>query len=352
MTDWSNLVDLEQRTVSPRVFTDPEVYQAEQERVFGRCWLYVAHATQIPHPGDFVTSYMGEEPVIVCRDGEDRVHVFVNSCRHRGSRVCQLDAGNTRTFTCPYHGWTYDMQGRLVGVPQFQEAYYSELKRDEWGLLEVPRVDLYRGMIFASFAETDEGLEAYLGELTWYLDMLLNRTTGGWTVLPGTHKWVLGGNWKLAAEQFSGDNYHVGAGHASMVQLGLIPADKTSGDEPWVRDFEVQTQQGHGWINLAIPDPPDITQALAGYQAQLQAEASRRLSPAQSKLLGCIYVGTIFPNFSLISFSGFLSFRVWIPRGPGRMEVWSWGLAERDAPPEVVEQPTTSLDRSSTWMAD
>ena len=110
--------------------------------MFGRCWLYVAHATQIPHPGDFVTSYMGEEPVIVCRDGEDRVHVFVNSCRHRGSRACRLDAGNTRMFTCPYHGWTYDMQGRLVGVPQFQEAYYGELKRDEWGLLEVPRVDL------------------------------------------------------------------------------------------------------------------------------------------------------------------------------------------------------------------
>ncbi len=144
MTDWSNLVDLEQRTVSPRVFTDPEVYQAEQERVFGRCWLYVTYATQIYHPGDFVTSYMGEEPVIVCRHGEGRVHVFVNSCQHRGSRVCRLDAGNTRTFTCPYHGWTYDMQGRLVGVPQFQEAYYGELKRDEWGLLEVPRVDLYR----------------------------------------------------------------------------------------------------------------------------------------------------------------------------------------------------------------
>jgi phenylpropionate dioxygenase-like ring-hydroxylating dioxygenase large terminal subunit len=104
----AELVDLERRTVSPRVFTDPEVYRAEQERIFARCWLYVAHESQIPQPGDFVTNYMGEEPVIVCRDADGRVRVFLNSCRHRGMRVCRMDAGNTRMFHCPYHGWTYN----------------------------------------------------------------------------------------------------------------------------------------------------------------------------------------------------------------------------------------------------
>ena len=335
MADWDELVDLEHRTVSPRVFTDPDVYRAEQERIFARCWLYVAHETQIPQPGDFITNYMGEEPVVVCRDGEGRVRVFVNSCRHRGMRVCRADEGNTRVFQCPYHGWTYDVQGRLVGVPEYQEAYHGELRREQWGLLEVPRVESYRGLIFASFAEEGESLDAYLSEMKWYLDVLLNRTAAGWVALPGVHKWSLKGNWKLAAEQFAGDNYHVMAGHESMVRLGLLDTE-TFMSQPWVRDFEVKTEKGHGWLNLTMADPPGIAETVGAYQAQVQAEARQRLSPAQSDLVGCIYVGTVFPNFSLLSFVGFLTVRLWHPRGPDRMEVWSWGLVEREAPPAVV----------------
>jgi len=337
MAGWAELVDLEQRTVSPRVFTDPDVYRAEQERLFARCWLYVAHESQIPRPGDFVTNYMGEEPVIVSRDAGGQVRVLVNSCRHRGMRVCRIDAGNTRTFQCPYHGWTYDVRGRLVGVPQYQEAYHGELKREEWGLLEVPRVDSYRGLIFASFDPEAESLDAYLGEMKWYLDVTLNRTAAGWVALPGVHKWTLRGNWKFAAEQFSGDNYHVMSGHDSMARLGLFPAGKTSGDEPWTRDFEARTDKGHGWINLAIPDPPEVAEILGPHQARVRAEAGQRLQPAQSALIGCTHVGTIFPHCSIISFAGFLSVRLWQPRGPRQMEVWSWGFIERDAPPAVVE---------------
>ena len=122
MTDWSHLIDLEKCTVSLRVFVDEEVYRDEQERVFGRCWLYLAHESQLPNPGDFVTHYMGEESVLVCRTASGKSRVCLNSCRHRGARMCRLDAGNAKAFTCPYHGWTYDNQGRLIGVPQFKEA--------------------------------------------------------------------------------------------------------------------------------------------------------------------------------------------------------------------------------------
>ncbi len=330
------LVDLEHKTVSPLVFTDPQVYRAEQERVFGRCWLYVAHESQLPQVGSFLTNSMGEEPVLVCRDGEGRVRVFVNSCRHRGARVCRVDEGRAQRFECPNHGWTYDLAGRLIGVPRYQEAYYGELRREEWGLLEVPRVSLYRGLVFASFSEEGESLEDYLGEIRWYLDLLLNRTAGGWEVLPGAHRWALKGNWKLAAEQFGGDNYHVSSTHGSMVRLGLVD-EKTFMGEPWVRDFEVKTDKGHGWINLTMAHPPEMERVLGAYQTRVREEARGRLSPAQSALVGTIHVGTIFPNFSLLSFSGFLTFRLWQPRGPKRMEVWSWGLVEKGAPSEVVE---------------
>jgi len=223
----------------------------------------------------------------------------------------------------------------LVGVPQYQEAYYGELKREEWGLLEVPRVESYRGLIFASFAEEGETLDTYLGGMKWYLDIVLNRTAAGWAMLPGVHKWSLKGNWKLAAEQFAGDNYHVMAGHESMVRLGLID-QRTFVGQPWTRDFEARLEKGHGWITLTMADSPAVAEVSGAYQAQVQAEARRRLSPAQSDLVGCIYVGTVFPNFSLLSFAGFVTVRLWRPRGPKRMEVWSWGLVEPEAPPAVV----------------
>jgi len=336
MTNWAELVNLERQTVSPRVFVDPEVYRDEQERIFGHCWLYVVHESQLPKPGDFLTHYMGEEPVIVWRDTEGQIRVFVNSCRHRGARLCRLDRGNARTFQCPYHGWTYDTRGKLVGVPQLREAYYGELKREEWGLIEVPRVESFRGLIFACFDEQAESLDTYLGDMKWYLDLILNKTAGGMVALPGLHRWSLGGNWKLAAEQFAGDNYHTGAAHESMVKLGLGPRDNYQGKNPWISDFEVRLDHGHGWINFNI-ELGGVPEALARHLNQMKVEARTRLTPAQSELVGCTQVGTIFPNFSILTFLGFLTVRVWHPRGPRKMEVYSWDLIEREAPPEVVE---------------
>ncbi len=334
-SDPATLIDLADRTVSPKIFADPEIYRAEQERIFGRCWLYVAHDSQVPNPGDFVTSFMGEEPVIVCRDLDGRVHVFLNSCRHRGMQVCRFEQGNARSFQCPYHGWTYDMTGRLVGVPDFRKAYYEELDRSKWGLLEVPRSAAYRGLIFASFEERAPSLEDYLGGFRWYLDMVLDRSASGMMTLPGVHKWTLATNWKFGAEQFSGDNYHTMWAHQSAVRVGL--AEQFGGAEPWQRDFESATDEGHGWINLTFDDPPELNEVLGPYLARLREEAAKRLSPMQVRQIGCVHVGTVFPNFSLLSFLGFLSIRAWHPRGPDRVDVWSWSLVQRDAPQAVLE---------------
>ncbi len=84
---------------------------------------------------------MGEEPVLVTRDAHGQIRAFLNTCRHRGMRVCRADWGHTAAFTCPYHGWTYDTAGALTGVPKFQEGYYGELDKSAWGLLPVAHVD-------------------------------------------------------------------------------------------------------------------------------------------------------------------------------------------------------------------
>jgi len=141
------LVDLKAGTISREIFVSEAIYREELERVFARAWLFVGHESQIPEPGDYVVSGMGEESVILCRDRRGEIHVFLNSCRHRGMKVCRYDEGTTTVFTCPYHGWSYGTDGKLVGVPFFREAYHSTLDRSQWGLVEVAQLCRYKGTV-------------------------------------------------------------------------------------------------------------------------------------------------------------------------------------------------------------
>src|SRR5260370_27321771 len=123
----TGMVDMAAGRISREIFVNEEDEREEVEGLFARAWLVVGHESQIPKPGDFFVSGMGEESVILCRDRAGKVHVFLISCRHRGMKVCRYDEGSTPVFTCPYHGWSYSTDGKLVGVPYFREAYHENL---------------------------------------------------------------------------------------------------------------------------------------------------------------------------------------------------------------------------------
>ena len=321
--------------VSREIFCDEEIYLEESKQIFRRCWLYLGHESQVASPRDFFTSYMGEEPIIVTRDSEMKIHAFLNTCRHRGMRVCRADEGRSVAFTCTYHGWTYMNDGSLVGVPRFAEAYHEALNKADWGLVPVAQVDSYKGLIFGTFDPTAPPLRDYLGKMAWYLDCILDRREGGTEAIPGAHKWVVPANWKVGSDNLSGDLYHTGFTHNSQAQV-FLPIRSRGGPET----LQVMPEVGHGLVALLTEDTdawldslPTQNPAVVAYYRSTMPEAEARLGPVRARMN--FIAGNVFPNFGWIP--GVLTIRVMHPRGPTKMEEWSWCITDKDAPIEVKD---------------
>ncbi len=163
-----DLINGEGSAIHRRLFVDPDLYRLEQQRIFGSCWLYVGHESQLLNNGDFLTTTMGEDPVFVTRDRTGRLRAFLNSCSHRGAMVCRTDGGNSKLFKCPYHGWTFNNEGQLAAVPRQGPAYGDGFDRSRHGLREVGQLDTYQGLIIATWNAQAPSLPDYLGEMKYY----------------------------------------------------------------------------------------------------------------------------------------------------------------------------------------
>ena len=184
--------------VHRRVYTDPAIFALERERLFARAWLYVGHDSQVPKSGDFVASRLDGDPVLLTRHKDGTLHVLRNRCAHRGAKVCLHDSGNTARFQCPYHGWTYDTDGALLGVSSkslFPEDYAFT------GLTAVPRAAVYRGFVFASQAASGPSIEDWLRGIRSAIDNMVDRAPDGeLEIIPGVQKHLFRANWKMQIE--------------------------------------------------------------------------------------------------------------------------------------------------------
>jgi phenylpropionate dioxygenase-like ring-hydroxylating dioxygenase large terminal subunit len=324
------------------IYNDAEVFRLEMERIFARNWVFVAHESEIPRKGDYVSRPIGQDPFIIVRGEDGKIRALFDSCRHRGARICPSDQGNAQTFFCPYHGWSYTTAGALEAVPAKTTAY-QHLNLADWGLLQAPRVEIYRGLVFAALTEDVPALTDYLGDYRWYLDTHLALTEGGLEVVGTPHRWHIDADWKSGAENFSGDSYHTQTLHQSIMRIGLAPK-AAAGASGGVNDIHVTECSGHA-TSIRRTDPG--TSHFWGYPKDVAALFRQgELSAAQFELAqrSVVHTGTVFPNLSLIHIGGtdsadkpnsaYFSLRQWQPRAPGQLEAWSWVLVPKDASAE------------------
>jgi phenylpropionate dioxygenase-like ring-hydroxylating dioxygenase large terminal subunit len=291
--------------VAPSLYNDPTLFEAELERIFYKTWIWVAHESELRNPGDFRTTTIGRQPVIVVRDTAGTVRVLENRCRHRGATVCEQHQGNARGFTCPYHSWSYTLEGKLRALP-YREGYDGVVEKGELPLRNL-RVGIYHGLIFASFNQEVEPLEDFLGGAKPWIDLFMKQGAGFPIKANGEHKFKFKGNWKIQLENTT-DLYHFPVVHKSWLRtideatVAMITRFMTSEDA-----FCRSLGNGHS-LAVLVPDIVDLDKddgaPIPERFEALAASLAQQYPPAQVRrivrsLTGVGFNLNLFPNLAL-----------------------------------------------------
>lgn len=387
-TTVESLVDLQMREVKLRALSDPEIYEIEQRKVFGKVWLLLGHESEIPNAGDYVQRHMGDDSVIVARDRAGQIHVNLNVCPHRGMKITTHEAGNAQVHTCIYHGWAFTNSGDFLGAPVAEECMHGKMLSKEQLGLQKARVQLYGGLIWATWNIDGPSLEEFLGDTKWYYDMLYTRSNKGLEVAGPPQRFIVRGNWKTAGEQSAADGYHTLTLHRWLGEgAGAYQSEeaKKAGEElaKEMLGAEVSSPHGHALrcIDLARKikkltgkDPAELTveeKLLAlpppGMTADMVSQLKENLTAEQIQVMSWMppQVGGMFPNiiFEFLYIPqpdggvvGSLALHTYVPKGPDKLEFTNWIFVERDTPPELkkqmIEQSVRLLGTSGMVEAD
>jgi nitrite reductase/ring-hydroxylating ferredoxin subunit len=325
--------------VAGRIYSDPAIFEEEMIRIFEHTWIWVAHDSELPKPGTFKSTFVGRQPVIVTRDRKGAIHTLINRCRHRGASVCERRAGEANGFTCPYHAWSYGLDGQLRGVP-YPDGYEGVVEKRDITLKRL-RTEAYGGMIFATLDDSIEPLEEFLGDARLWIDRFMKQGGGYPIKVLGTHRFKFRGNWKIQLENTT-DGYHFPIVHRSwMASIDAETADMMS----FMNDPTCVTHDlgnGHAVMQM-VPAHSDLedddgSEPLQPRFASLVAELKDKgLNDAAIRKLVRAMHGTgfnlnLFPNVSLsISF-----FRVLRPIAVDQTAIEHVALGP-DGPRDIVD---------------
>jgi len=319
------------------VYTDAEVYRQELERFFYRGhWCYVGLECEVPNPGDFKRTVLGERSVILVRDRGGEIRVVENRCAHRGVAFCRERHGNRKTFVCPYHQWSYTLQGDLAGLPfrrgvkrqdgdtvEVQGGMPEDFSTADHGLTKL-KVACRGGAVFASFDHAVEPFEDYLGpEVLPYFDRVFH---GRPLQLLGYNRQRIPANWKLMQENIK-DPYHAGLLHTWFVTFGLWRADQKS-------RMVMDRHHRHACMVSRRNDggSASVTEGVTSFRADMKLHDPRQLDVVPEPWWNgpTVVMMTLFPSVIIQQQVNSLSTRHIQPVAPGVFDfVWThFGFAD------------------------
>ena len=328
------------------VYHDPELYQLEMERVFrGDCWSYLAFEAEVPNPGDFRTTWVGDTPVVVSRSDDGQLHAFVNRCSHRGAQIVREVSGHCKTdHVCIYHRWCYSKKGELIGVP-FRRGLQGQggMPADFDMKAHHPRalrLANYHGVLFGTFTEAAEPIESYLGEFgTGMIKRFMHKPIK----ILGYTRQLIEGNWKLYAENLR-DTYHASLLHEFFVTYGVDRATQKGG-------VRMDERHRHN-MNYAFSNSDTQSQAQQAYAGISGVELDRmRLS--DQKILAYrpefvdglnLATPTFFPNAIIIQINNSLSSRQIRPKGVNAHEIFQTLFGYEDDTEEMTRHRLISAN--------
>jgi len=303
-----------------RVYTDPGQYALEQERIFkGEAWSYLCLAAEIPNPGDWVATTIGEVAIIVGGDDSGTINAFVNRCAHRGNLLCLTNKGHGREITCVYHGWSYDLAGHLTGVAfehgvKRQGGMAPEFHKEDHHLQRL-RVEELCGLVFGTFSDTVADLQSYFGEKV--VGGVRRVLEGRPVHIIGRSTQILPNNWKLYFENVK-DTYHASILHSFLTT------------------FRINRLSMPGGINISDDGGSHFSYAKLDYAAEdADYQAANLRSDTDLKLHDnsvvesvdefgdqiSVMILTAFPNMVLQQVRNTIAVRVVRPRGVDKTEL-------------------------------
>jgi p-cumate 2,3-dioxygenase alpha subunit len=347
----SGLVEVDRRRRTFRVnraaYRNPDVFERERELIFSRCWLYLGFESEIEKPGDYVRRRIAGRELIFVRSRKDGPRAFYNTCTHRGVTLCREREGTNKVFTCPYHGWVFNTEGRLVdqGVAG---GYPEDFNIDgRYNLMSVPRLENYRGFYFVNFNKDAISLEAYLAGAKEIIDLIMDQTEVGHTLIGRPHEYTIDANYKYLAEN-SYDGYHAPETHRTYFEF-LSDRLRASGGDSAVTammgDYPgggrgAGLGMGHGYFEAWVPNGKPVASWIPPWGPEAKAEIDRirdritqnfgaerakRICDHQKNLI-------IFPNL-VINDHVSITVRMFQPVSVNKMRVTAWAMGPKDEIP-------------------
>ena len=331
------------------VYTDPEVFQLEMERLWSRTWIYVGHASQVPDAGDYLTADIAAKPVIMMRQADGGIRVLMNRCAHKGTKVLGGASGNTgKVIRCPYHAWTYRLDGSLAMIPL--KDGYAGTRMNQTGLARIDNVENYRGFIFVRLSEKGIGFKEFFGDSLSSIDFLADRSPEGeLKIAGGCLRYLHNCNWKMFVENLN-DTMHPMIAHASSAGTAKrLWEGKPAGEPtpmaveqfvPFVNGYQFFDDMGvrvyphgHGFSGVHFSIHSSYSSIPEYEQAMVRAYGEERAK----QILGTVRHNTVY--YPSLTIKGAIqSIRVARPLAADSTLIESWTFRLKGAPDSLLRR--------------